>query len=157
MRVLALLRLSLPQFLQRGRIAIDSPPPARGGFGPLHKGGQSPYFNYSILKEDERCRSLFLSLLFCWPWLPLTVWRRRKPKTQAAPLRFQAAALGFSNSTIACLLMGTSCRWKRRRGSSILLLGTSAKATASAMSPLASNISITVTVGLAAGISGSRR
>jgi hypothetical protein len=45
MRTLALLRLSLPQFLQRGRIAIDSPAPVRGGFASLHKGGQSPYFN----------------------------------------------------------------------------------------------------------------
>src|SRR5215470_3052008 len=45
--------LSLPQFLQRGRIVLDSTPPVRGGFGSPYKGGQSPYFNESILKEDK--------------------------------------------------------------------------------------------------------
>src|SRR3974390_227384 len=55
MRTHASLRLRLPQFMQRGRIAIDPEPPARGEFSSLPESGQSPYFNsltQSILKED---------------------------------------------------------------------------------------------------------
>ena len=48
LRTLALLRLSLPQFLQRGRIALDSAPPARGEFRSLSESEQSPYSIHSI-------------------------------------------------------------------------------------------------------------
>src|SRR5262249_32967838 len=65
MRTRALLRQWLPQFLQRGRITLDSTLPACGEFRSPPESEQAPHFSiHSILKEDEDVEICFSRCYF---------------------------------------------------------------------------------------------